>query len=179
MTEYTLAYYIVMSGPEHLPAFEQHRLDTEQWWWSVPKGAKVGDIAFVYLTAPVARIVGRVTITGEPFHNIGKVFDNPKCDNKFMAPVGNAIYYPEREELTMRGLRRLYSQDWGWVRYPRSMTRIPDDILPPFLELFDEQAYICELCDLQVVEIPRFKKGECPGYLSHQFVLRQGLVKRK
>jgi hypothetical protein len=30
--------------------------------------------------------------------------------------------------------------------------------------------YECELCGLRVVEITRWKKGECPEQLQHQFI---------
>ena len=131
-------YYILQGGPENLGYFEHNEdYQDEQWWWSGPKSAKPGDIAFIYLTAPVSRIVGRTEIMGEPFHNMAKIFDNPMMDNRWCVPVKVVIYYPHRFELTMAGLRSLFSKDWPWLRYPRGGTKIPAHILPPFLELID------------------------------------------
>lgn len=131
-------YYILLGGPEHLGFFEKYEEQSiaEQWFWTVPKDAKVDEAAFVYLTAPVSRIVGKVLLTGEPFYNINE-FENPKTKNKWMAEIHCVGYFQPRRELTMQGLRRLFP-DWGWLSYPRGKTKIPADILQPFLELVGE-----------------------------------------
>jgi hypothetical protein len=129
-------YYIVMSGAEHLDFFENNAAyQDETWWWTVPPTAREGEEMFAYLTAPVSRIVGRMKITGEPFHNTGNIFPNPKCNGKWMAPVGDVINYPARPELSIAGLRKLFGADWGWVRYPRGRTTIPAHIIQPFMQL--------------------------------------------
>ena len=132
-----MKYYILMSGPELLPYFEPGA-DLEDWWWTVSPSAKVGDQGFIYLTAPVSRIVAQVEITGAPFNNIANVFDNPKCDGKWMSPINLVRLLPARPELTIQGLRLLFGTDWGWVRYPRGRTTIPAHIIKPFLELVNE-----------------------------------------
>lgn len=127
-------YNIVLGGAEHEGFFVRNSDYTgEDWFWTVPKDAQIGDICFVYLTAPLSRIVGRFTITGEPFLNLGMF---PDYSGKYMAEIGNVQYYPPKPELTIRGLRALFC-DWAWLRYPRNKTRIPPHILPPFLELLE------------------------------------------
>jgi hypothetical protein len=132
------SYYILQGGPENIDFFENNAAyRDEDWWWSGPKTAKPGDLAFIYLTAPLSRIVGRVKIIGEPFYNAAHIFNNPIMNDRWCVPVGDVLHYPARRELTMRGLRELFSVDWAWVRYPRGNTRIPDHIIKPFLELVD------------------------------------------
>ena len=129
-------YYILMGGAEHLDFFEHNaRYAGDQWFWTVPKGARAGEVGFVYLCAPVSRIVGRVEFIAKPFYNVGMF---PEWADQWMAEVGNVVYFPTRHELTIRGLRELFSADWGWPRYPRSKTIIPADIVQPFLELVKE-----------------------------------------
>lgn len=130
-------YYIVLGGPENVDFFKNHEEQSvaEQWFWSVPKDAKVGDEALVYLTAPESRIVGKVLITGEPFFHYGNtMFDNPKTRDKWMAEIHAVAYYEPRSELTMRGLRSLFPE-WPWLSYPRSATKIPAEFIGPLLEL--------------------------------------------
>lgn len=128
------SYYILLGGPEHLDFFE-HNEDyvLEDWFWTVPQSAQIGDVAYVYLTAPLSRIVGRVVIIGKPFYNVCE-FDNPKTKNSWMAQINVVKYFKPQHELTMRGLRALFP-DWAWLSYPRGKTKIPTEILRPFLEL--------------------------------------------
>jgi hypothetical protein len=131
-------YYILLGGPEHLDFFENYEEPSiaEQWFWTVPKAARVYEIAFVYLTAPVSRIAGKLMIVGKPFYNTNE-FENPKTQNKWMAEVNAVGYFKPRPELTLQGLRALFP-DWGRLSYPRSKTSIPADIVQPFLELIKE-----------------------------------------
>lgn len=128
-------YYIVLGGPEHLEFVQKYEEQpvAEQWFWTVPKDARDGDAAFVYLTAPVSRIVGKLLIIGEPFFNVNE-FENPKTKKKWMVEIRPVAYFGSRPELTMRGLRALFP-DWAWLSYPRSAARMPDEIIQPFLEL--------------------------------------------
>lgn len=130
-------HFLLLGGPEHVDFFANYEEQSiaEQWFWSVPRCAKEGDAAFVYLTAPESRIVGKVLITGEPFYHLGNtMFDNPKTKDKWMAEIRAVAYYPPRHELTMRGLRSLFPE-WPWLSYPRSATKIPAGLLQPILEL--------------------------------------------
>lgn len=131
-------YYILVGGPEHLESFEKHIYSdpSHEWYWTLLKQAKIGDIAFIYLTAPVSRIVGQLEVIGEPFYNVNR-FENPKTKNKWMAEVGKDVYFFERRELTMKGLRELF-HDWNWLFYPRGNTKIPSHIVEPFLELISD-----------------------------------------
>jgi hypothetical protein len=127
-------HYIVLGGPEHLDWFEHFEDDPlSQFFWTVPKDAQVDEVAFVYLTAPVSRIVGKVLIAGAPFYNISQ-FENPKTKNKWMAEIKFVGYFEPKAGLTMRGLRSLFP-DWAWLSYPRSATKIPSEIVEPLLEL--------------------------------------------
>jgi hypothetical protein len=130
-------HYVLLGGPEHLDFFE-HNSDyvLEQWFWTVPSTAKVEEKAFIYLTAPVSRIVGKVVIISEPFYNIGQ-FDNPHTKNKWMAEVKVVRYFKSQPGLTIGGLRSLFP-DWRWLAWPQGKTRIPDEIVEPFLELTDK-----------------------------------------
>ncbi len=125
-------HYVLLGGPEHLSWFEHFEYDPlSQFFWTVPKDAKIDDVAFVYLTAPVSRIVGKLLVIGEPFYNIC-AFENPKTKNQWMAEIKFVSYYEPHGELTMRGLRSLFP-DWAWLSYPRGKTKIPPAILSPFL----------------------------------------------
>ena len=129
-------YYVLLGGPEHLPFFERHAAFAgASWFWTTPKGAQVGDVAFVYMSAPVSRIVGRMEVKAPPFFHLGKtMFDNPQMSDQYVAEIGGVEYFPPRRELTIKGLRELFPE-WGWLRYPRSKTKIPTEVLKPFLEL--------------------------------------------
>ncbi len=129
-------YYILLGGPEHLDWFEHFDEDAlSQYFWTVPKDARIDETAFIYLTAPVSRIVGKVMIIGEPFYNINE-FENPKTKNSWMAQISRVEYFKPRAELHMKGLRALFP-DWGWLSYPRGKTKIPTEIRKPFLELME------------------------------------------
>ncbi len=129
-------YYILLGGPEHYDFFEHHeRYSGDTWFWTMLKGARVGDICFVYMSAPVSRIVGQFEVTGEPFFHFGNsMFDSPKLRDQYVAEIGNVTFFESRPELTIKGLRQLF-HDWGWPRYPRSKIKIPAEIIKPFLEL--------------------------------------------
>jgi hypothetical protein len=136
MTEPGENYYVLLGGPEHYDYFEHHELYAgEQWFWTAPKGARVGETAFVYLSAPVSRIVGRFVFVAEPFYNVG-MFDHPRMKDKWVAEFGEVEFFARCLELTIGGLRAVFP-DWGWLRYPRSLTRIPAEIVGPFLELIE------------------------------------------
>jgi hypothetical protein len=129
-------HYILLGGPEHLEWFEHFEDDPlSQFFWTVPKDAKVDEAAFIYLTAPVSRVVGKVLIVAAPFFHFGNtMFDHPQTKDKWMAEIKVVAYFEPRSELTIKGLRRLFP-DWGWLRYPRNKVKIPDEIIKPFLEL--------------------------------------------
>jgi hypothetical protein len=162
-------YYILQGGPENLRWWlknEEYR--TWKWFWTANKHIKPGDIAFIYLTSPLSRLVGSVDILGEPFfHFEDTQFDNSHMHNKWCVEVGNPKYFGDVEDkcaecgvfrnthrlrkakglldcpkfvadggpLSMTNLRKLFAVDWGWVRYPRGNTRVPDEILPALKEL--------------------------------------------
>jgi hypothetical protein len=130
--------YVLLGGSEHLPFFE-HPEDWEgvSWFWTCLKNAKKGETAYVYLNTPVSRIVGKVEFVGEPFHNTGDMFQNQIMRDKWCVRIGNVKYFENRPELTIRGLRALFPE-WGWLRYPRTNTRIPDDLVAPLEELFKQ-----------------------------------------
>jgi hypothetical protein len=129
-------YYVLLGGPEHLDFFQNNsQYAGTQWFWTMVKGARVGETCFVYMSAPVSRFVGRIEVVGEPFFHVGStMFDNPKMRDQYVAEIGKVVYFAPRPELSISGLRKLFT-DWGWLRYPRSKTRIPDDLVKPFLEL--------------------------------------------
>ena len=125
-------YYILLGGEEHFNFFKHNDLYTRsEWFWTSPKNALVGEVAFVYLRAPVSRIVGQFQFIGAPFYNT--VFF-PRWSGHWMAQVHKVVYFEERPELTIKGMRELFPE-WGWLSYPRSKVKIPTEILPPFLEL--------------------------------------------
>jgi len=134
-------YYIILGGPEHLDFFEHNENHwMHRWFWTVPQTAKKGEFAFVYLTAPLSRIVGKVLLFGEPFYNICE-FDNPKTQNRWMAEIQVLQYFEPKSELTMSGLRALFP-DWRWLSYPRGKSKIPTEIVRPFLELMKKAGSI-------------------------------------
>jgi len=134
-------YFILQGGAELLFWFRNHshRIGTsQQFFWTSPKTASKGDKAFIYLCAPESRIVAEVELIAEPFHNVGNMFENDIMRDKWCVEIGNAKYLEPRHELKMRGLRELFAIDWAWLRYPRGNTKIPADILQPFLELINQ-----------------------------------------
>lgn len=144
------ALYIFQGGPDNVPWFEfvrnhgAERLNDylrEGFYWVCPKGVKIGDRAFIYLTAPLSRIVGLVEVTGEPFWNYPDRFDNSFMAGKRCVRISFLeAFDTESDLLTIWNLRKLFAKDWGWVRYPRGSTKIPatDGIRKSFLELVDE-----------------------------------------
>lgn len=129
-------FYIFQGGPETEWLLESDSpFDT--FFWTANKHVKKGEVAFIYLTAPISKIVAGVNIVGDPFFNPAatSMFDNPFMFDKWCVEVGNTLYYGQHEELSMRNMRKLFAADWGWVRYPRGSTRIPDEIVSPFLEM--------------------------------------------
>lgn len=144
-------YYLLLGGPEHYTFFEHNaRFAQDSWFWTVFKNTRVGDTAFIYLTAPVSRIVGQVEVIGEPFFNVNR-FKNKKTKNRWMAEIGKVVFFPHRRELTMRGLREIFS-DWTWLFYPRGSTKIPADILSPFLEMISSSVSDSQLTNPSEVE---------------------------
>jgi hypothetical protein len=132
-----MSYYVLLGGPEHFNFFKNHsRYRKHQWFWTVPKDAQPGETGFVYMSAPVTRLVGQLEIIAEPFYNVD-MFAGEKVKNRWMAEIGKVKYFEERADLTIRGLRALFPE-WGWLRYPRSKVRIPDEMLQPFLELIND-----------------------------------------
>lgn len=126
-------YYVIVGGAEHVDFFTDNaRYAGEQWFWSVPSTARVGDRAFVYLTAPASRICGVVDVLAAPFYNVA-MFENPKTHNRWMAEIGNVVNLVERD-LTIANLRRLF-HDWRWLFYPRGNAQIPPEIVRPLLRL--------------------------------------------
>lgn len=133
-------YYILMGGPEHLDWFEHFEDDPlSQFFWTVTKNAHVDEVGFVYLTAPVSRIVGKVLLIGEPFFHIGNsMFEHAQTKDKWMAEIRVVEYFAARPALTFKGLQALFP-DWAWLTYPRGKTKIPAEIVQPFLELMNER----------------------------------------
>ena len=129
-------YFVLLGGPEHFDFFKNNaRYGRDQWFWTMQKDARVGDSCFVYMSAPVSRFVGSMEVVGDPFFHVGNtMFSNPKLRDQYVAEIGKVKYFEPRPELTIAGLRGLFP-DWGWLRYPRSKTRIPAEVLGPFLEL--------------------------------------------
>lgn len=139
-------YYIFQGGPELIKYWlVPEEWTGHKWYWSANKHVVAGDKAFIYLTSPQSRIVGEVDVMGEPFFN-GQpyAFDNPHMNDKWCVEVGNPIPFTNTAldytgggpvHLSMMNLRKLFGKDWGWVRYPRGNTRVPDEILPALLEL--------------------------------------------
>lgn len=115
-------FYIFQGGPETKWLIEDGHFPT--FFWTANKHVKKGEIAFIYLTAPISKIVG--------------------------AEVGEVNFYGEHESLSMKNLRKLFATDWGWVRYPRGSTRIPDEIMGSFYELI---APYCKTISIKI-EIP-------------------------
>lgn len=143
-------FYIFQGGPETKWLIEDGHFPT--FFWTANKHVKKGEIAFIYLTAPISKIVGAVRITGEPFFNPAatSMFDNPFMYDKWCVEVGEVNFYGEHESLSMKNLRKLFATDWGWVRYPRGSTRIPDEIMGSFYELI---APYCKTISIKI-EIP-------------------------
>lgn len=127
-------FYILLGGAEHHRFFTNNAdYSDQQWFWTVPKTARRGDLALVYLCAPVSAIVGSVEITAEPFYNVDMF---PAWKDNWMAEIGRVRYARSRPELGIKGLRELFP-DWGWLRYPRGKARIPAEIVPALLKLIN------------------------------------------
>jgi hypothetical protein len=136
-------YYIFQGGPELIKYWvgpDAEQWQSHRWWWSANKHVVPGDKAFIYLTSPQSRIVGEVDVIGKPFMNGPPyAFDNAHMSNKWCAEVGNPKGYGNSYMLSMFNLRKLFSTEWGWVRYPRGNTRVPDEILPAMLEIAKQE----------------------------------------
>lgn len=129
-------HFVLLGGGEHLPYFLNHEdYNQYEWFWTVPKAAKKGDHGYIYLTAPVSGIVGRVTIVDDPWFHVDGFFDNPFLMNKQVAKISEVVTFTRRRYFTMKFLRRVFGRDWPWLTMPRSHVRIPEHILPAFLEL--------------------------------------------
>ena len=89
-------YWIFIGGPENLRHWEARRLhDGQQWFWTANKRVRSGDTGFIYLTAPLSRIIGEVDIVGEPFfnHAEGGMFSNRYMLDKWCVEVANPVYF--------------------------------------------------------------------------------------
>ena len=141
-------FFILQGGPENLEWFEDlnafgkekfNRIIRENYsgfYWSIPKKGNKDDEAYIYLTAPVSSIVGRVRFSGEPFFIYPNRFKNAKMGNKTCIEIEFLHSYTEHtDSLHISRLRTLFGSDWGWVRYPRSNGIIPDQIIQPITEL--------------------------------------------
>ena len=131
-----MSYWIFQGGPE-TEWLLQKDSPFDTFFWTANKNVAAGEVAFIYLTAPISKIIAGVNILKEPFFNPAEtsMFDNPFMFNKWCVEVGNALYYGQHDDLSIANMRKLFSFDWGWVRYPRGSTRIPDEIVNPFLEM--------------------------------------------
>lgn len=135
--------FILQGGPENVEWFEAFQKYGQRFknlthvYWTCPKSARKGDHAFIYLTAPLSRIVGKADIIGEPFFNdVPYRFDNKFMEGKWCCEIDIEFAFDvDSELLTMKNFRKLFGHDWGWVRYPRGSVKIPEEILPAFLEL--------------------------------------------
>lgn len=129
-------FWLFQGGPETEWLLEEDS-PFKRFFWTANKNVKKGEIAFIYLTAPLSRIMATVRIVGDPFFNSGEtsMFDNPFMNDKWCVEVGETVYLGSHDELSIANLRKLFSVDWGWVRYPRGSTRIPDDVVYPLSEL--------------------------------------------
>ncbi|MBS1793645.1 MAG: hypothetical protein JSS81_07320 [Acidobacteria bacterium] len=135
-------YFILQGGAELLDWFRKYAKwigTTQQFFWTCPKTAKKGDKAFIYLCAPESRIVASVDLVAEPFQNVGNMFENKIMQDKWCVEIGSAVYFEPRRNLAMKGLRELFAVDWPWLRYPRGNTKIPADLIEPFLELINQK----------------------------------------
>lgn len=124
-------FWLFQGGPETEWLLEDDS-PFERFFWTANKHVQKGDVALIYLTAPLSRIVSTVRIVGAPFFNAAatSMFDNPFMYDKWCVEVGEAVHLGSHDELSIANLRKLFSLDWGWVRYPRGSTRIPDEIVP-------------------------------------------------
>jgi len=132
-------YYILLGGAEHMSFIKnQDKYPDHQFFWTCPRTSKKGEQAFIYLCSPLSRIVGRVKFIGEPFHNVGDMFSGTNTKDKWMVEIGEIVFFEKRPEITIKGLRTIFPE-WGWLRFPRQNTRIPNDLLKPFLELMEKK----------------------------------------
>lgn len=111
-------YFVFQGGAENLDHFENGGIikdgaESSFWsspfFWTSPKTAKKDDVAFIYLTVPISRIV---------------------------AEVGSPRLIDFDEKLTFQGLKAIFGAKWGWARYNRaSHSQIPQEILKSFLKI--------------------------------------------
>lgn len=135
--EETNNYFVLQGGPENLTWFAGDRFPTEDgqaFFWTVPKAAKRGDRAFIYLTAPVSAIVGEVEIVNDPFENLHNMFENNFMAGKRCAEVALRRSFARRSHLTMRFLRARFSGEWKWLSYPRGSVHVPENFRGVLLE---------------------------------------------
>ena len=131
-------YFILQGEADNLDSFfNYHKPEFAgyEWFWTVPKIARLGDTAFIYLCAPESRIAGRVRVTGEPFFNHGEMFAEKIMKDKWCAEISFEAYYEPRGELSFKGLKSLFLQDWNWLAFPRGNTKLPPAIWKPFFEM--------------------------------------------
>jgi hypothetical protein len=127
-TRFELNYFIFLGSPSHGDAFGD---DGGSVIWTARKEALANDVVFFYFTAPVSSIVACGRIIGEVWKNEDILSD---WEGYWMAEVGHVEVFPKSKYIPIRKLRNVFPE-WSWLRYPRANTKIPTELVRPFLEL--------------------------------------------
>ena len=121
--------------PAHLPMLKQIG-KREIMRWTCRKEAVYGDIAAIYLTAPISSIVGYGMIYSEP-----EIEEESDWADKYFADIGRFRLFAENDFVPIRRLKELFPE-WKYLAQPRRTGIAPDAITGALVELLrqtDEQ----------------------------------------
>lgn len=121
-------HWILMGNPEDGNILLSECLPDNFTCWTTHKEAKVGDVVYFYITAPVSGIVAKGIIASEPELN----YD---LESRWYGYHFSDINKLQRiKDIPIRDIRRFFP-DWAYWRYPRRNSLIPMRFIQPFLEL--------------------------------------------
>ena len=98
--------------------------------WTSHSEVAVGDRIFFYITSPISAIIATGIATGHSWEN--EDF-NSRWAGRLMT---EAIVFQDDLHIPIKELRELFPE-WKWLRFPRQNTRIPHEVVKPFLELIE------------------------------------------
>lgn len=125
-------HWILMGNPDDGEVLMFECLPENFTCWTTHKEAKIGDVVYFYITAPISGIVAKGVVNSEPELND---IANHRWAGYYFSDISELT--PVKEfPIAISQIRRLFP-DWAYWRYPRRNTRIPDEFVTAFNALIE------------------------------------------